>query len=167
LLPSPRRSIFRAASDKGAAMSKIRYREADGAYDLDLPAGWQMERDAEDGGLLISAEDGVGLLHLISFDREPEEETDPAEELYAFLEDQEIEIEEDEVDDFELEGSGAIALCEYLAEEEDEVAFWMVGVATAKGQLIFASYSCPSGEEEKESVVVRDILASIAFKPRA
>ena len=167
MLASVRRSIFRAASDKGAQMSKIRYREADGAFDLDLPSGWQMERDAEDGGLLISAEDGVGLLHLIAFDREPEEETDPAEELYAFLEDQEIEIEEDEVDDFELEGAGAIALCEYLAEEEDEVAFWMVGVATAKGQLLFASYSCPSGEEEKESVLVRDILASIAFKPRS
>jgi hypothetical protein len=147
---------------------KTTYRDEDAAFSIDLPSGWMVERD-EEGGVLVGLEEGCGLLHLIEFDREVGEETDPAEELYAFLEDQEIELEEDEVEDSELSGGGSLALCEYLAldgEEAEETVFWLVAVATAPGRLLFASYSCPLGDEDDEKEQVRQILSSLTFHER-
>jgi phosphoribosylaminoimidazole (AIR) synthetase len=148
-------------------MASSRYRDGEGGFALDLPEGWVAERDGE-GGILVSAEDGVGLLHLVAFDGDPATDADPAEELYAFLAEQEIELEEDEVEDVELAGEASLALCEYLAtneEDEEEIVFWMVGVATAAGRLVFASYSCVSGEEAAERETVRSILASLELEP--
>lgn len=139
------------------------YRDEEGAFGIELPEGWAIEPD-EEGGLLVGHDEGSGLLHLIRFDREPGEESDPAEELYSFLEDQEIELEEDEVEDIELKGWGSLALCEYLVEEAEETTFWLMAVATAPGQLLFASYSCPLGEETQEKEVVRGILGSLDFE---
>lgn len=144
-------------------MGSARYSDSEGTFALDVPEGWEVEKD-EEGGLLVSRPEGYGLLHLIPFARDPSEEIDPAEELYAFLEDQEIELEEDEVEDLELAAGGLLALCEYGTEEGDERVYWMVGVAAAPGQLVFANYSCPAGEEEMERTVARDILTSLAFE---
>ncbi len=140
----------------------VRYRDVDGGFALTLPPGWETERDGE-GGLLLFASEGRGLLHLMPFERAPEEDVDPADELYAFLADQEIEIEEDEVTDVELPSGGSLALCEYQADEDDEEVYWMVGVAAAPGQIVFASYSCVSGEEKLEAEIVRGILTTLAF----
>jgi hypothetical protein len=146
-------------------MSQIRYQEPDGSFELELPEGWVAERD-EEGGLLLTRLEGPGLLHLIPFQRAPEEDVDPADELYAFLEEQEIELEDDEVEDVDLPGGGALALCEYVAEDEDEAVWWIVGVATAPGQLLFASYSCALGEEEPEREQVRRVLAGLRLGPQ-
>jgi hypothetical protein len=141
----------------------VRYQDAEGSFELALPADWQTENDGE-GGLLLYAGEGNGLLHLMPFGREPEDEVDAADELYAFLAEHEIELQEDEVEDIDLAGGeGALALCEYEEEEDGEEVYWLVGVAAGIGQIIFASYSCPSGQEEKESEVVREILSSLVF----
>ena len=139
----------------------------DPAFSLALPEGWVAEPDEEEGVSVASAE-GSGLLHLVAFPHAADEELDPAEELYAFLEEQGIEIEEDEVEDLELPAGGGLALCEYLSEqdeegEEEETTYWLVGVAVGPGTLLFISYSCPSGEEEQERSSIRKILESIAF----
>jgi len=144
-------------------MTESRYTDPDGAFELSLPAGWEFEQD-EEGGILIGHPDGSGLLHLISFPGEGDE--DPGAELYSFLEEQEIQIEEDEVEDMELE-CGSLALCEYLSEDEDETVFWLVGVATAPGSLVFVSYSCPLGEETTEREIVRKILGELRLTPPA
>jgi hypothetical protein len=160
-LLAPRRPpIF--GGNPGRRAMKTTFRDPSGAFEVQLPVGWEVEAD-EEGGLLLGEHHGCGLLHLIQFDREPGEEADPAEELYAFLEDQEIELEEDEVEDVGLGGGGSLAVCEYLSEEGEEIVYWLVGVATAPGQLLFASYSCPHGEEEQEKGRVREILASLSF----
>jgi hypothetical protein len=143
-------------------MQEARFSDGESVFSVRLPPGWEAERD-EEGGVLIVAEEGAGLLHLIPFARETTEELDPAEELYAFLEEQEIELEEDEVEDIPLGEDASLALCEYLAEEGDEEVYWLVGVATAPGQLLFASYSCAAGEEEGERETVRGILGSIVL----
>jgi hypothetical protein len=139
----------------------------DPAFSLSLPEGWAAEADEEEGVSVYAAE-GAGLLHLVAFPHAADEELDPAEELYAFLEEQGIEIEEDEVEDLELPAGGGLALCEYLSEEdeggeEEETTYWLVGVAIGPGTLLFVSYSCPSGEEEQERASVRAILESISF----
>ena len=108
------------------------------------------------------------MLHLMLFRRDPLEELDPAEELYAFLENEEIELEEDEVEDVDLGGTGSLAVCEYLEEEEEEEGedgevYWLIGVATAPGRLLFASYSCSAEERERERDAIRGILSSIRF----
>jgi hypothetical protein len=54
-------------------MSSIRYQEPDGSFELELPEGWEAERDGE-GGLLLNRPEGPGLLHLMPFRREPEED---------------------------------------------------------------------------------------------
>jgi hypothetical protein len=135
------------------------HRDPDGHFLFRAPEEWEVERD-EEGGVLVSRPEGAGMLHLIHFDREGDEEADPGEELYAFLEEQEIELEEDEVEDLELP-TGSLALCEYLEEDEDETVFWLIGVATAPGGLVFASYSCPAGEEAEEKGIVRALLATL------
>jgi len=129
-----------------------------------IPPGWLDESDGE-GGRSIYREDGAGLLTLISFPGDSDEDLDPAEELYAFLEEQGIEIEEDEVEDIDLADGGSLALCEYLEEEDEDEGegevYWLVAVAAWPGQLVFASYSCPEGEGGGEIDEVRAILGSL------
>jgi hypothetical protein len=146
--------------------------EVQGGAELELPDGWVAEVD-EEGGMNLMAEDGPGLLHVVTFPQEPGEMADPAEELYAFLEDQGVELEEDEVEDVELGGEAHLALCEYISEQDepgegdddDEPAtFWLVGVATSPGNLLFGSYSCAAGDEELERETVRAILASVRLR---
>ena len=136
----------------------------DPAFSFSLPEGWVAEPDEEEGVSVYSPE-GVGLLHLVAFPATEDHEPDPAEELYAFLEEQGIEIEEDEVEDVDLAGGAELALCEYLSEEEeeDETTYWLVGVAMSPATLVFVSYSCPSGQEEKERASLREILTSLAL----
>jgi len=138
------------------------HRDAEGGFAITVPAGWEVERDGE-GGVLLTAHDGQGLLHLMPFERDPSEDLDPAEELYAFLAEHEIELEEDEVEDIDLPETASLALCEYVADDEDESVYWMVGVATSPGRLVFASYSCTAGDEEQEVEVVKRILSSLSF----
>ncbi len=138
-----------------------RYKDPQGRFDLVVPPGWSADADEEGDGVELWSEDGPGTLHLMGFaaDGFP----DPAEELYAFLDEREIELEEDEVEDVPLEGDAELALCEYASEDEDEGErlFWMVGVATAPGALVFATYFCPEGEEETERETVRRALGTL------
>lgn len=140
-----------------------RFADAAGGFDVRLPVGWSAEPDAELGGVQIFQEDGAGILHLIGIAQPEDEFPDPADELYAFLEDQGVELEEDEVEDFELEPPAEMTLCEYLAEDEEaaEQTFWMVGVATAPGRLVFATYMCIAGDETEEREAVREVLATL------
>lgn len=138
----------------------------DPSFDFEIPDGWEAEPD-EDGGVAVAREDGHGLLHLIAFEQASAEVPDPAEELYIFLEDQGIELEEDEIEDLELTSGAELSLCEYLSEDEEEdpqereMTYWLVAVATAPGNLVFANYTCPAGEEDHEREVVRGILATL------
>jgi hypothetical protein len=143
-------------------MSPIPYRDPNGNYALALADGWTVEADGE-GGALIFREEGFGLLHLMPFERESDEEPDPAEELYAFLADHDLELEEDEVVDIDIGPTGSLAVCEYLAEEPEEVVYWLVGVATTPGRLLFASYSCASADREHEREAVREMLGTLRF----
>ena len=139
-------------------------RDPEGRFTLAVPAGWSAAADEDGDGLEAWSEQGVGTLHLISFSPDDGDDfPDPAEELYAFLEERGVELQEDEVEDVPLEGGAEMALCEYVAEDEDEgdSLFWMVGVATAPGVLVFASYFCPAGEEETERGAVLDALRSL------
>jgi hypothetical protein len=136
-------------------------RDPDGRFTLPLPAGWQAAADEDGDGLEVWKEDGAGTLHLISFAAEGDDGfPDPAEELYAFLDDRGVELQEDEVEDVALEGGAEMALCEYEADDEDEgeALYWMVGVATAPGTLVFATYFCPAGQEEAER---GDVLGAV------
>jgi hypothetical protein len=140
--------------------------DPDGRFDLIVPAGWSAEADEEDGGLEVWNESGVGTLHLIAFPQGADEFLDPAEELYAFLEERGVELQEDEVEDVVLEGDGELALCEYSSEDEDdgEELFWLVGVATAPGVLAFATYFCPAGAEEQERETILTALRSLRLQ---
>lgn len=152
-----------------------RYVDPEGAFELRIPPGWTAEPDTEDGGVELFDPAETGVLHVIGF-AQPEapddEVADPAEELYAFLDEQGIELEDDDVEDLAIQG-GEMALCEYIVEEDGEngepaeAAFWLMGVATAPGQLIFASYTCPAGSEEVERETVREVLRSIRVPPPA
>jgi hypothetical protein len=139
-------------------------RDPEGRFELRVPAGWQAAADEDGDGLEVWNEEGSGTLHLISFAPEGDDDfPDPAEELYTFLQEQDVVLEEDEVEDVPLPGGAEMALCEYLTEDEDEgeSLFWMVGVATAPGTMIFATYFCPAGEEERERDLVRAALGSL------
>ena len=138
-----------------------RQRDPDGRFDLIVPAGWSAAPDEEDGGLEVWDEAGVGTLHLIAFAQD--DFPDPAEELYAFLEERGVELQEEEVEDLLLAGDAELALCEYVSEDEadGEVLYWMVGVATAPGVLAFATYFCPGGQEDRERAAVRASLESL------
>jgi hypothetical protein len=141
-----------------------RTRDPDGRFTIVLPAGWSAEPDEDQGGLEVWREDGIGTLHLISFEGD-EDFADPAEELYAFLEEDGVEIEEDDVEDLEI-AEGELSICEYQSEDDDEdgegeVTFWMQGVATAPGVLVFATYICPAGEQQAERDIVRQALGSL------
>ena len=144
-------------------------RDPEGRFTVTVPAGWSAEPDEDQDGLELWREDGAGTLHLISF--APDDGfPDPAEELYAFLEERGVELEEDEVDDVPLDGGAELAVCEYVSEDEDEgeSLYWMVGVGTAPGVLVFATYFCTAGQEAAEREAVRGALASLRIhtKPR-
>ncbi|HET7274038.1 MAG TPA: hypothetical protein VFI91_02595 [Longimicrobiaceae bacterium] len=152
-----------------------RYTDLNGGFAVTIPAGWLAEADVEEGGVLMAREDGSGLLHLISFDREPGEIADPAEELYSFLEEMGIELQEDEVEDLEIGGATEVSLCEYITEDgdgdekgdPDGPTFWLTAVATAPGRLVFGSYSTPAGEESLERETIIAILKSLTFEEAA
>jgi len=143
-----------------------RFRDPEGRFDLMLPPAWTAAPDEDGDGVEVWNEEGAGTLHLVSFAAGDDDFPDPAEELYAFLEDRGVELEEDEVEDVPLENDAEMALCEFLSEDEDEgeSLFWMVGVATAPGALVFATYFCPAGEEEAEREAVRAALASLRVR---
>lgn len=147
-----------------------RYTDPEGRFSFAVPPGWSVEADPEEGGVEAWDDEGPGNLHLLGFDAPDDDFPDPAEELYAFLEDRGVELEEDEVDDLELEGGGELAFCEYEAQDEegedDETLFWMVGVATMPGVLVFATYFCPAGEEGREREAVRGVFASLRLSAR-
>jgi len=137
-------------------------RDPEGRFTVTVPAGWSAAPDDDQDGLELWKEDGAGTLHLISF-APGGEVLDPGEELYAFLEERGVELEEDEVDDVPLPGDAELALCEYVSEDEDagESLYWTVGVATAPGVLVFATYFCTAGQEAAEREAVREALASL------
>lgn len=139
-----------------------RARDPGGLFSLVPPAGWSWDEEEEQGGLEVWREGGIGVLHVIGFASD-DEEPDPAEELYAFLEENGIEIEEDDVEDVVLDGGGELAFCEYETEEDEDgdATFWLSGVATAPGALVFVTYICPAGEQEPERDLVRQALATL------
>lgn len=140
-------------------------RDPEGRFELRLPPGWQAASDEDGDGVEVWREDGAGTLHLISFDTDDGEYPDPAEELYAFLDERGVTLEDDEVDDVPLAGA-EMALCEFLSEDEDdgESLFWLVGVATAPGTLVFGTYFCPAGREAEERELVRDALGAMKVR---
>ncbi|HEX6369656.1 MAG TPA: hypothetical protein VF006_12120 [Longimicrobium sp.] len=146
-----------------------RVRDPDGRFTLVPPPGWSTAPDEEDGGLEVWPAEGAGTLHLMSFDAGDDDFPDPAEELYAFLDDRNVELEEDEVADVPLDDGGELAIAEYEAEDEDEgdVTYWLVGVATGPGALVFATYLCPAGEHEAEAELVRASLATLRLTARS
>ena len=140
-----------------------RCRDPEGRFDLAVPPGWSWAPDEDGDGVEVWREDGAGTLHLVSFAADDDEFPDPGEELYAFLEDRGVELEEDEVDDVPLSGGAEMALCEFESEDEEEgvALFWMVGVAVAPGTIVFATYFCPAGQEDAEREVVREALGTL------
>jgi hypothetical protein len=145
-----------------------RARDPEGRFSLVPPPGWSAAPDEDQGGLEVWSEDGVGTLHLIGFDS-GDDFADPAEELYAFLDDRGVELEDDDVDDLPLDGGGELALAEYEAEDEDEgdALFWLTGVASVPGVLLFATYLCPAGAQEAEVELVRQALGTLRLTPAA
>lgn len=143
-----------------------RHADPEGRFDLLIPGGWSAAADEEDGGLEVWDDKGVGTLHVIAFAQGPDEFLDPAEELYAFLEERGVELQEDEVEDLLLQDEAELALCEYTSEDEEdgEALYWMVGVATAPGVLAFATYFCPAGQEHREREAVRASLESLRLR---
>jgi len=147
-----------------------RVQDPDGRFTLVPPPGWSAAPDEDSGGLEVWSEEGDGTLHLISFDADDGDAfPDPAEELYAFLEERGVELEEDEVEDVALEGGAEMARCEYQAEDEEEgeTLLWIVGVATAPGVLVFATYLCPADSPEAERDAVRCSLGTLRLAPAA
>lgn len=142
------------------------YRDPEGAFELRVPSGWTAEPDEDEGGVILSAARGVGLLHVLAFERDPEEICDPAEELYSFLEDVGIELEEDEVEDLDATPTGETVMCAYISEDEEEeegpeATYWLHAVACMEGRLIFATYTCPADLHENEAADVKSILRSL------
>jgi hypothetical protein len=144
----------------------VRHEDPEHRFDLIIPTGWSAAPDEDDGGLEVWNEAGSGTLHVIAFGQGPEEFPDPAEELYAFLEERGVELQEDEVEDLVLPGDAELALCEYTSEDEEdgEELYWMVGVATAPGVLAFATYFCPAADADRERAVVRAALESLRLR---
>jgi hypothetical protein len=149
------------------------YADPEGFYSVELPPGWIGERDPEAEGIEFFHPEGPGSLHVLAFDSGTDGAVDPAEELYAFLEEQGVEIEEEDVDDIVLSEHADLAMCEYISEPfdaeegedgEPEPSLWIMAVATAPGTLLFASYSCPAEAEEQEREAVHSVLASIRLR---
>jgi hypothetical protein len=147
-----------------------RFKDPEGLFELELPLGWSAEPDPEEGGFELTGEDGPGVLHLMAFEQPETLGTDPAEELYSFLAEEGIEIEEEDVEDLDLPDGWGMAVCEFVSEPEeageDESLFFTIGVGTAPGILLFATYTCPDGEEEQERDELRGLLGSIRLLPR-
>jgi hypothetical protein len=145
-----------------------RYADPEGRFALEIPRGWMAAPDEEDGGVEVWHEEGVGTLHLMAFETSRDEFPDPAEELYAFLDERSVELEEDEVEDVPLEDGSELALCEFQSEDEEdgEALFWMVGVATTPGTICFATYFCAAGEEARERDSVRLALTTLRLLDR-
>lgn len=145
---------------------RARYADPEGRFDLVVPPGWQAAPDEDDEGVEVWNESGAGTLHIIAFEQDADEFPDPAEELYAFLDERGVELEDDEVDDVPLESGAELALCEYISEDEEEGVelYWMVGVATAPGVLVFATYFCPAGQQEAEQAPVREALGTLRVR---
>jgi len=143
-------------------------RDPDGRFTLVPPPGWSAASDEDEGGIEVWPEDGAGTLHLISFDA-GDEFADPAEELYAFLDDRDVELEEDDVTDVALADGAELAYAEYEAEDEDEgdVTYWLVAVASGPGALVFATYLCPAGQHEAEAERVRAALSTLRLSAAA
>jgi hypothetical protein len=139
------------------------YTAEDAAFTVRIPAGWQAEPNAEDGGVDIWNPEGPGELHLTSFPVPPGEQPDPGEELFAFLAESEVELEEDEVEDVVLEGGAELALCEFLSEDEEsgEIDYSLMGVAVFADRMVFAHYTCAYGDEERERERVRSLLQTL------
>ncbi len=151
--------------------SRERYLDADGGFSVLLPPGWSAEAERDEGGVEMWGPEEHGTLHLIGLPQPADEFPDPAEELYAFLHEQGVELEEDEVEDVELGEDAEMALCEYLAEDEEapeeSPTLWMIGVATSLGGLVFATYSAAEAAAEGERDAVRQILRSLRFEAPA
>lgn len=151
---------------------RLSYRDA---FEITVPGGWTHEED-EDGGILLAGPVAAGLLHVVPFDQ-GEEDLDPAEELYVFLDGQGVELEDDEVEDVELDADSDLAYCEYLTEDDDPegagdgddeaATYWLVGVATRPGRLVFCSYSCPAASQEVERETVLETLRTLRLQPPA
>ncbi len=142
------------------------YRDPEGLFELTMPDGWESEPDEEAGGVVLAHEQGVGLLHVLAFERDSLDLCDPADELYSFLEDMGIELEEDEVEDLNVMAPTETALSAYVSEDEDEdgdpePTYWLHAVACMEGKLVFATYTCPAEAHEQEGEEVRAILRSI------
>ena len=152
-------------SNESDAMSDTA-RDPEGRFTIGVPAGWSAAPDEDQDGLEVWKEDGAGTLHLISFAPGGDDFPDPAEELYSFLEERGVELEEDEVEDVPLEGGAELALCEYVSEDEEEgeSLYWMVGVVTAPGTVVFATYFCTAGQEAAERDAVRSALSSLRIE---
>lgn len=141
---------------------ETRYRDPESGLEIHFPEGWAVEPNQEEGGVDASPPGEVGILHLMGFSYPEDDFPDPAEELYAFLEEEGVELEEDEVEDLALPGEGEMALCEFISDDEEEgPTYFMVGVATAPGALAFATYTCAAGEEEAEREQVRTVLSTL------
>ena len=146
-----------------------RYHNREGGFSVLVPPGWTAEADPQEGGSELFDPDGAGSLHLLGFPAPADEPLDPAEELFAFLDEEGIELDEEDVDDLPLEAPAAMAVCEYITEPEnggtdEENTFWLVGVATAPERLVFAIYSCPAGEEAEEREKVHSVFASLQLE---
>ena len=144
-----------------------RYHDPTG-FSLIVPPGWSAEAEAEQGGVDLWGPGEHGTLHLIGLPQPPDEFPDPAEELYAFLHEQGVELQEDEVEDVELEDDAEMALCEYVADDEEAPeeppTLWLIAVATAPGALVFGTYSAAEADAEGELGAVREILRSLRFE---
>lgn len=145
--------------------------DPNGRFDIVVAPGWVTETDAAEGALILFRPESEGNLELLSFPFTPEEGTDPADELFAFLDEEDVLLLEDEVEDFELEGGAGLALCEYVSEEEAEgdgaeQLFWLVAVATGQHGLVFASYSSPAGTEQADRADVVQMLRSLRLDAR-
>jgi len=145
-------------------MEKDRWYTAEGrAFAIQLPEGWETEREEGEDGVDLFAPEGAGELHLLAFEASVDDPPDPGEELFAFLDENEVVLEEDEVEDVSLADGGDLAFCEYVSEDEEsgESDFWLIGVAALPGLLVFAQYVCRAGEEAAEREVVLRALRTL------
>ncbi len=144
------------------------YEDAEGRFRIRVPEGWMIRHDPEEAGVELHDPEEAGVLLLLGFSHA--EPADPAEELYAFLDEQGIELEEDEVEDLELAGGAELAVCEFLSEDEEgeeDPTHWLMGVATVPGVLVFATYSCSAEEAEEQLPTVRAALGSLRLQDAA